>query len=90
MVEWDERKREANLGKHKVDFALVEEFEWETAFVVGDTRHAYGEIRLQALGLINDRLHMLVCTIAENRRDLRVISLRKANRKEMERYVNES
>ena len=29
--EWDESKRLSNVAKHRIDFAAVNEFEWETA-----------------------------------------------------------
>jgi len=65
-------------------FDLVERFEWETARVVEDTRRDYGETRLQVLALLDGRLYAAVVT--PRGEDLRVISLRKANRREVERY----
>jgi uncharacterized DUF497 family protein len=62
----------------------VERFEWETARVVEDTRRDYGETRLQVLALLDGRLYAAVVT--PRGEDLRVISLRKANRREVERY----
>jgi uncharacterized protein len=82
--EWDERKRETNLAKHGVDFLAAEGFEWETARVVLDARRDYGEARRLAYGLIGGRLHAMVFTSRGER--VRVISLRKANRREIEAY----
>ena len=62
----------------------MERFEWETARVVEDTRRDYGETRLQVLALLDGRLYAAVVT--PRGEDLRVISLRKANRREVERY----
>lgn len=86
MFEWDEDKREGNVAKHGVDFATVADFEFATALVRADTRTGYGEVRLTAIGFIGDRLHVLVFTI--RRAGVRVISLRKANTKEMRNYVD--
>ena len=61
--------------------------EWETAIVVEDTRRNYGEIRLQVLALLQGRLYAAVMTPRDG--DLRVISFRKANRREVERYGKE-
>jgi uncharacterized DUF497 family protein len=82
--EWDERKRSINFALHGVDFAEVESFDWESARVLEDDRKQYGEIRYIAIGYIQMRLYVLVFTIRENR--VRVISLRKATRREVIRY----
>jgi len=55
--------------------------------VVEDTRRNYGEIRLQVLALLQGRLYAAVMTPRDG--DLRVISFRKANRREVERYGKE-
>ena len=52
--------------------------------MVEDTRREYGEIRLIALGYICDRLHVLAFTIRDG--NIRPISLRKANSREISRY----
>lgn len=49
-----------------------------------DRRKDYGELRFQALGFIEERLHMLVFT--PRGADTHVISLRKANKREVNRY----
>ena len=82
-LRWNPTKAAANLAKHGVAFEAAEDFEWSTALVEADTRVNYGEIRLEAVGAIGDRLYVLVFTI---RRVIWVISLRKANRKEVRRY----
>jgi uncharacterized DUF497 family protein len=84
MIEWDEPKRQANAKKHGVDFAAAHDFDWETAMVVQDMRSDYGETRFQALGLIGARLHMLVYTPRGT--DFRIISLRRANDREVTWY----
>lgn len=54
------------------------------ALIVEDDRKEYSERRFQALGYINDRLHMLVFTPRNGK--VHVISLRKANVREVGRY----
>jgi uncharacterized DUF497 family protein len=83
--EWDAAKAEANLGKHGVPFEDVRSFVFDTAVAVRDDRRDYGEIRMIALGFIGDRLHHLVYT--RRGEAIRVISLRKANVREIRTYV---
>jgi uncharacterized protein len=88
--EWDEAKRAGNAAKHGLDLALAEQFEWEEALVRADVRFDYGEIRLVAIGpmqTISDRLFVIVFTV--ERRTVRVISLRRANNREIRRYEQE-
>jgi uncharacterized protein len=74
-----------NLKKHRVDFAAVEQFDFESAIIIRDDRDDYGESRYRAQGFIGGRLHALVFTRREGR--IRVISLRKSNRREIEGYA---
>lgn len=86
-IEFDPAKNEANIAKHGVDMALGEEFEFDTALVTVDRRQIYGEIWHVATGYIKGRLHVLVFT--KRGPKVRVISLRKANKRE-ERGYSES
>lgn len=81
--DWNSAKRDSNLVKHGIDFGSAEDFEWPTAFVVADMRHDYGEVRLKAVGMLGDRLHVLIYTI---RRTTWIISLRRASNTEMDDY----
>jgi uncharacterized DUF497 family protein len=83
--EWDRTKAETNLAKHGISFDTVRFFAFATALVVEDDRKDYGEVRMVALGFIGARLHHLVYT--ERGDIIRVISLRKASRKEIRLYV---
>jgi uncharacterized protein len=83
-IEFDRDKNIANVAKHGVEMAAAAEFDFETAQMWTDTRKSYGELRTIALGFIGRRLHVLVFTMRA--RKLRVISLRKANRKERDAY----
>jgi len=82
--EWDETKRDANFAKHGVDFMDAENFDWSSAIETIDDRLNYFEERWIVLGLIDNRLHVLIYTIrGEN---IRLISLRRANRRERDYY----
>jgi len=83
-ISFDPKKNERNIAERDLSFDLVEEFEWDSALVVEDSRKDYGERRFQALGLIDGRLHALVFTPRAGR--VHVISLRKANRREVRHY----
>ncbi len=85
--EFDPEKLAINVGKHGVWFAQAEGFEWETALVRCDARRSYGETRFEATGLIGSRLFVLVFTLRETA--VRIISLRKANTREIKRYVRQ-
>lgn len=79
--EWDAAKAAQNMAKHGVPFDAVTGFDWRTAIEAEDTRYDYGETRFQALGKIAGRYHVLVYAWRGGR--IRVISLRKANRREI-------
>lgn len=83
-ITYDPEKNERNIVERGISLDRAADFEWSSALVVEDTRKDYGEPRFQALGFIAERLHLLVFT--PRRGDLHVISLRKANRREVKRY----
>ena len=84
-ITFDPAKNEANIRERGLAFALVrDEFDWATAQVIEDTRRNYGEKRYRAIGFIDERLHTVVYSPRDGA--FRVISLRKANRREERRY----
>ena len=84
-IEYDPNKNQRNIKRRKLSFDLVEQFEWETALIWEDDRYGYGETRYCALGYVGFRIYHLVFTY---RADIvRIISLRKANRREVNRYA---
>jgi len=60
-------------------------FEWDTARIEQDVRFDYGELRFQAIGYIGERLHFMVFCVRAGKN--RIISLRKANPREIKRYA---
>ena len=82
--EWDPMKALANRTIHGVSFELAEKFEFETALTAEDDRFDYGEQRWRSLGLIDNRHYVLVFTMRGSA--VRIISLRKANSREVREY----
>jgi uncharacterized DUF497 family protein len=85
MPTWDEQKRRSNLVKHRVDLALVERFDFETAAIEED-RDIRHERRFRGIGFIDDRLYFLVFTYNRDG-EPHAISLRPATPKERRRYA---
>jgi uncharacterized DUF497 family protein len=83
---YDPKKLAANVARHQVWFHEADGFEWETASIEIDTRKRYAETRLVAKGLIGTRLYVLVYTLRETA--VRIISLRKANSREVKSYAS--
>ena len=84
MFEWDEAKYELNLEKHKVDFYdAILIFENDT-FEVIDDREDYGEIRINAIGYVDDEFY--VVTYTWRGETMRIISARKAGRRDRRKY----
>ena len=83
-ITFDATKNERNVALRGLSFDRASEFEWSTALIVEDVRRHYGERQFQALGRIGRRLQMLVFTPRAG--TVRVISLRRANKREVTRY----
>ena len=84
MVTWDERKRQANLRRHGLDFEGCEAVFNAPVVTAEDLREAYGEQRINLLGWLDGRVvHM---TYTEREEDLHVISLRGATKHEAQYY----
>src|SRR5213082_2710912 len=85
---WDETKRRRNLKDHGIDFSAIYRFDWEWAVRRVDDREDYGELREQAIGFIDTRLHVLIYTEREDDDGdmIWVISLRRAEAPEKRMY----
>jgi len=88
-VTFDPAKDASNLAKHGFSLLDAVGFEWETAVVWPDTRRDYDEARMVALGYIGLRIVALVFVDRppEQATERRIISLRKANSREVKRYA---
>lgn len=85
---FDPAKDALNFQKHGVHLAEAEELEWDAALVKQDSRHNYGEARQIGYAPMANRLYCVV--FVERGDELRIISLRKANSREVNRYVQET
>lgn len=84
LFEWDGEKDRRNVEQGRPSFEEATRFDLTTALVAEDVRQDYGEERIKAIGLVDDRHHVLVYTRRGER--IRVISFRKANDREIRRY----
>jgi uncharacterized protein len=84
VATWDERKRDANLRRHGLDFEGCESVFDYPVITREDARKAYGEQRINLLGWLDGRVVQL--TYTERGEDLHVISLREATKYEARTY----
>lgn len=84
--EWDEVKAERNLAKHSLAFTTaIRVFDDADLLIRADPR-PYSELRWQAIGLVEDLILFVVYTLRRGN-SCRVISARRANRREREDYT---
>ena len=83
-ISYAKSKNRRNLLERNLSFEDVIEFDFEGARLSIDERKDYGEIRVRAIGFLRCRLHALVFT--ETEKGIRVISFRKANKRELTEY----
>ena len=84
---WSERKRSLNLEEHGLDFIDAPSVFEGLTYTYEDDRSSYGEQRFVTLGLLSG----VPVSIAHTEDDLeiRVISYRKATRREAEIYFSQ-
>ena len=87
LLEFDEAKSARNLKERGIGFERFADIDVETAVSGEDVRKEYGERRLRVLGFIDGLLHAAVVTPRGEK--IRVISLRRANRREERMYAKE-
>ena len=85
IFEWDDAKNRANIRKHGLDFADAEEMFRGVLVVDPDTREDYGEGALDWTRR-NSRSHCICGVHRTQPEAIRIISLRKASRRESEQY----
>ncbi len=87
-IQFDPEKNARNIRLRGISLQDAAHFEWGSALIIQDTRQDYGEPRYRAFGFIENRLHALIFAPREGA--IRVISLRRANRREVLRYEKET
>ncbi len=84
MFEWDRAKSEANLSARGFDFAHAARIFDGPVLEMDDERTNYGERRVWAIGCVAGDVFFVVYTWRNGVR--RIISARKANRRERDVY----
>lgn len=88
--EWDENKRQKTLFERKIDFIdMIDLWDDPRRQEIQDTRKNYGEPRFQTIGQIKHNIFFVVYTervYEDGAEVIRIISARRANRKERELY----
>ncbi len=77
---WHESKRQTALKKRGLDFAQAEQVFLGPTFTFEDDRKDYGEQRWVTLGLLREKVVVIVHTETDN--EIRVISMREADKDE--------
>ncbi len=84
-VEFDPAKDAINQIKHGVSLALASELDWNAALAWVDDRFEYSETRMIALAPRTETLYYVA--FVESSDVYRIISLRRATRREVKHYV---
>lgn len=89
IFDWDENKNQINQKKHGINFEEASSvFYDEKAILFDDPEHSEWEERFILLGMSNAANVCIVChCYRESDTVIRIISARKATKKEAERYV---
>jgi uncharacterized protein len=82
--EWDPAKNRSNFAKHGLDFEDAREVFAGFSVTFVDRRFDYGETRLITIGRLDGR--EVVITHSMRGESMRIISMRKANRREQKIY----
>lgn len=88
-IEFDPIKDEANRRKHGLSLQAASGFVWDTALEREDDRFDYGELRFVAIGLIDNRLFVLIFAEGSDAQSERAISLRPAEKHEARYYFEQ-
>ena len=80
---WDHNKRILNLANHGLDFDDLGEFDWDSTIRWRSDRG--DEIRFTTISTFRGKMHSVIYT--ERQGVIRVISFRRANKKEERRYA---
>ena len=83
-TEFDVKKDAANQQKHGVSLSLASRIDWSEVLCFVDDRADYRELREVGYTVIDERLHVVV--FVQRGDTMRIISLRKANKRELKDY----
>ncbi len=86
-ISFDPAKNARNIATRGLSFERAPDFDFGTAVTELDSRNDYREDRWVAVGFLDFRLHVL-CFV-ETPNGIRVISFRKANKREAVKYAKD-
>lgn len=81
----DPGKDAENVRRHGVSLRFAAELDWDSALVWIDARFEYDELRMIALAPETQTLYYVA--FVDRRNERRIISLRRATRREVMHYV---
>jgi hypothetical protein len=85
QFEWDDAKNVINIRKHGIDFVDATEVFEHPMLILRDDREYYDEERWTGIGLM--QMHTIVVVYVEKHNNIiRLISARKATRREIKHY----
>ena len=87
--EWDDNKNQANIEKHGISFEeAASVFQDEGALIITDEEHSESEERFILIGFSFRANLLVVChCYREKNTTIRIISARKADKKERQKYI---
>jgi hypothetical protein len=88
IFSYDSRKDKSNVLKHGISLLQAPKLNWDEQISWLDKRKDYGELRIIGLVPMDNRLYCIVYVDLPSSR--RIISLRKANNRETDRYEKET
>lgn len=83
--EFDSAEDASNESKHGVSLSVAAELDWDAALVWVNERFEYTETRMVALAPKTNVLYFVA--FVDHGEVMRIISLRRANRREVKYYV---
>ena len=87
--EWDDKKNQSNIKKHGISFEeAASVFEDDESLIIADDEHSKDEERFILIGF-SFRANLLVVCHCYREKDsiIRIISARKADSKERQKYI---
>jgi hypothetical protein len=83
-IEFYPAKNNKNIRERDLSFELVSDLDWASSITHEDIRKVYPERRFITLAYLNERLHVVCYALIAD--GIRVISFRKANKRERKNY----
>lgn len=88
QIDFDPNKDETNRFKHGISLALAAAIDWDDGYYWFDPRWTHLEDRRVGFVTLDGRLHVVVFVDRDDAR--RIISLRRANKREVIRHGQEA